>query len=96
MPKLRESPKTRMDRAFMAALRYGQAMRGESDKDTMRLMPKSTATYYKRLRNLDGFTREELRILIPRYFNDRQLCDAFGVEYHGATPALKEEGGCAL
>lgn len=89
MPKLRESPKARMDKAFMAALRYGQAMRGESDKDTMRLMPKSTATYYKRLRNLDGFTREELRILIPRYFNDRQLCDAFGVEYHGATPVLK-------
>ena len=83
MPKLRDTPKTRMDRAFMAALRYGQAMRGETDKDTMRLMPKSTATYYKRLHNLDGFTREELRILIPRYFNDRQLCDAFGVEYHG-------------
>ncbi len=65
MPKLRDTPKTRMDRAFMAALRYGQAMRGETDKDTMRLMPKSTATYYKRLHNLDGFTREELRILIP-------------------------------
>ena len=46
MPKLRDTPKTRMDRAFMAALRYGQAMRGETDKDTMRLMPKSTATYY--------------------------------------------------
>ena len=44
MPKLRDTPKTRMDRAFMAALRYGQAMRGETDKDTMRLMPKSTAT----------------------------------------------------
>ena len=79
MPKLRDTPKTRMDRAFMAALRYGQAMRGETDKDTMRLMPKSTATYYKRLHNLDGFTREELRIIIPRYFNDRQLCDAFGI-----------------
>ena len=76
----------------MAALRYGQAMRGETDKDTMRLMPKSTATYYKRLHNLDGFTREELRILIPRYFNDRQLCDAFGAEYHGGTPELKERG----
>ena len=60
MPKLRDTPKTRMDRAFMAALRYGQAMRGETDKDTMRLMPKSTATYYKRLHNLDGFTREEI------------------------------------
>jgi hypothetical protein len=44
------------------------------------------------LHNLDGFTREELRILIPRYFNDRQLCDAFGVEYHGGTPELKGGG----
>lgn len=86
MPKLRESPKARQDRLFMAALRYGQAVRGESDKDTMKLLPVSKATYYNRLRNLDGFTREELRILIPRYFNDRQLCAAFGVEYHGNTP----------
>lgn len=85
MPKLRDSPKTRMDRAFMAALRYGQAIRGETDKDTMKLFPRSTATYYVRLRNLDSFTRGELRILIPRYFNDRQLCEAFGVEYHGHT-----------
>ena len=88
MPKLRDTPKTRMDRAFMAARRYGH-------KDTMRLMPKSTATYYKRLHNLDGFTREELRILIPRYFNDRQLCDAFGVEYHGGTPELKGDSSNA-
>lgn len=88
MPKLRDSPKTRMDRAFMAALRYGQAMRGETDKDTMKLLPRSTTTYYVRLRDPDSFTREELRILIPRYFNDRQLCDAFGVEYHGVTPEL--------
>lgn len=41
MPKLRDSPKTRMDRAFMAALRYGQAIRGETDKDTMKLFPRS-------------------------------------------------------
>ena len=86
MPKLRESPKARMDRAIMAGLRYGQELRGEKDTDTIKLMPKSPATYYKRLRDLDSFTREELRIIIPRYFNDRQLCEAFGVEYHGATP----------
>lgn len=86
MPKLRESPKERMDRAFMAALRYGQALRGEKDPDTVQIMPKSRATYYAHLRNPDKFTREELRILIPRYFTDRQLCEAFGVEYHGATP----------
>lgn len=86
MPRLRESPKARMDRAFMAGLRYGQELRGEKDADTIRLMPKSPATYYKRLRDLDSFTREELLILIPRYFNDRQLCEAFGVPYCGATP----------
>ena len=50
-------------------------------------MPKSPATYYKRLRDLGSFTREELCIIIPRYFSDRQLCEAFGVEYHGATPS---------
>ena len=85
MPKLRESPKERMDRAFMAALRYGQEIRGEKDLDTAQLMPKSRSTYYCHLRDLDKFTREELRVLIPRYFTDRQLCEAFGVEYHGAT-----------
>lgn len=85
MPKLKESAKVHMDRAFMAALRYGQEMRGEKDVDTAALMPKSTATYYRHLRDLDMFTREELRILIPRYFTDRQLCEAFGVEYRGSA-----------
>lgn len=85
MPKLKQSAKVRMYRAFMAALRYGQELRGEKDADTARLMPRSTATYYKHIKNLDMFTREELRVLIPRYFTDRQLCDAFGVEYHGFT-----------
>lgn len=86
MPKLKESPKMRMDKTFMTALRVGQAQRGEKDLDTAKLMPKSRSTYYKRLRDPDTFTREELCILIPRYFNDRQLCAAFGVEYHGTTP----------
>ena len=85
MPKLRESPKTRMDRAFITALRVGQAKRGEKDRDTAQIMPKCVSTYYSHLREPDKFTREELRILIPRYFTDRQLCEAFGVEYHGAT-----------
>lgn len=86
MPKLRASPKERMDRAFMAALRYGQELKGEKDIDTAKLLPKSLSTYYAHLRDLDMFTREELRVLIPRYFNDRQLCAAFGVEYRGSTP----------
>ena len=86
MPKLRPSPQQQMDRAFMAALRYGQAMRGETDKDTVKLLPKSMSTYYVRLRNPDSFTRGELGILFRRYFNDRQLCASFGLEYHGTTP----------
>lgn len=86
MPKLRESPVERMDRAFMAALRYGQVMRGEKDIDTAKMLPKCKSSYYSHLRNLDMFTREELRVLFPRYFNDRQLCEAWGVEYHGSTP----------
>lgn len=85
MPKLRESPKQRMDRAFLAALRYGQTLRGERDLDTVKLMPRCCSTYYAHLRDLDKFTRAELLVLIPRYFNDRQLCEAFGVEYHGTT-----------
>lgn len=75
-----------MDRAFLAALRYGQTLRGEKDPDTARLLPRSSVTYYRHIKDPDMFTRGELRVLIPRYFNDRQLCDAFGVEYHGTTP----------
>jgi len=86
MPRLRESPKSKMDRAFMAALRYGQELRGEKDIDTAKRLPIHRTTYYKHLKNLDLFTREELCILAPVYFTDRQLCEAFGVEYHGATP----------
>ena len=85
MPKLRESPKARMDRAFITALRVGQAKRGEKDRDTARLMPKCLSTYYAHLRDPDMFTREELRVLIPRYFTDRQLCEAFGVECGGTV-----------
>ena len=39
MPKLKESPKQKMDRAFLAAITCGQARRGESNQDTIRLMP---------------------------------------------------------
>lgn len=86
MPKLKESPKQKMDRAFLAAIVGGQARRGENNQDTIRLLPVSTSAFYNHLRCPDMFTREELLILIPRYFDDRQLCDAFGVEYRG--------GGC--
>lgn len=81
MPRLKESPKQKMDRAFLSALAVGQARRGESNQDTIRLLPVSYSAYYKHLRCPDMFTREELLVIIPRYFTDRQLCEAFGVEY---------------
>lgn len=85
MPKLKESPKQKMDRAFLAAITCGQARRGESNQDTIRLMPVSCSSYYKHLRYPDMFTREELLVLVPRYFTDRELCEAFGVEYQAAA-----------
>ena len=89
MPKLKETPKDRrirMTKAFMTALRVGQAKRGEKDQDTAKFMPTSLSTYYAHLRDIARFTLKELWILIPLYFNDRQLCAMFGVEYHGTTP----------
>ena len=86
MPKLKESPKQKMDRAFLSALAVGQARRGESNQDTIRFLPVSTSAFYNHLRCPDMFTREELLILLPRYFTDRQLCEAFGVEYQAGVP----------
>ncbi len=83
MPKLRESPTRRMDRAFLAALRYGQAMRGETNPDTVKIVTVSTSAFYKKLKDPGTFSVMDARILAQRYFTDRQLCEAFGVEYHG-------------
>lgn len=86
MPKLRESPAQRMDKAFLAALRYGQTMKGETNPDTMRLMTVCPRSFYRRLKDPGLFSVTDVRILAQRYFNDRQLCEMFGVEYHGSTP----------
>ena len=87
MPKITLTAAQRQDRAFLAALRGGQAMRGERDCDTVNLVRVSRSTYYKRVKRPGEFTVDDVRLLAQRYyFNDRQLCEAFGIEYHGATP----------
>ena len=86
MPRVALTAAQRQNRAFMAALRYGQELRGERDIDTAQIIPASQRTYYNRIKRPEKFTMEEIRVLAQRYFNDRQLCDAFGIEYHGATP----------
>ncbi len=87
MPKLKESPAQHMNRRFMAALRYGQELRGERDADTAKIvMPQGPRTFYRRVKEPEKFSVENVRVIAQRYFNDRQLCEAFGVEYHGRTP----------
>lgn len=86
MPKVTLTERQRMDRAFMAALRYGQELRGEDDADAVRLLQINVRTYKRKLDDPGSFSLEAIR-RINRYFNDRQLCEAFGVEYHGSTPA---------
>lgn len=86
MPKVALTATQRQNRALLAALRYGQELRGERDIDTARIVPGSQRTFYYRIKNPEAFTVAELRPLAQRYFNDRQLCEAFGIEYHGITP----------
>lgn len=85
MPKLRESPAQRTDRAFLAALKSGQVLRGDTNPDTLRLMSVKSSAFYRKLKKPENFSVGDARVLAQRYFNDRQLCEAFGVEYHGRT-----------
>ena len=89
MPKVRLTATERQNREFLAALRAGQARRGEKDIDTAQVIPScKQAAYYRRIKNPGSFLIEDLRELARRYdFSDRQLCLMIGVEYKGATPA---------
>ena len=89
MPKVRLTATERQNREFLAALRAGQARRGERDRDTAQVIPScKERTYYARLKKPEKFLVEDLRELAKRYdFSDRQLCLMIGVEYKGATPA---------
>lgn len=87
MPRVTLTATQKQDRAFLAALRYGQAMRGERDLDTAQIIPSGKQrTYYNRIKDPGRFTLADLRVLAKRYFTDRQLCEAVGIEYHGGTP----------
>lgn len=90
MPKVTLTATQRQNRAFMAALRGGQARLGEEHLDTAQIFPGCQRTYYRRIKDPGTFTVAEGRVLFPRYFNDRQLCEAFGIEYNGCTP---KQGG---
>lgn len=87
MPKLKESPAQRMDKAFIAALKAGQVMKGDDNKATLQLVSVQHASFYRKLKHPGDFSVDDARVIAQRYFNDRQLCAAFGVEYHGSTPA---------
>ena len=87
MPKVTLTATQRQDRAFLAALRGGQALRGERDVETSQIVPSCQKTYYNRIKKPGRFTLDDIRVLAQRYhFNDRQLCEFIGIEYHGATP----------
>lgn len=89
MPRVKPLTATeRQNREFLAALRAGQARKGETDQDTARVFPKSEKTYQRRIENPQTFTFNELLFLAQRYeFSDYQLCLIFGRKYNGATPA---------
>lgn len=87
MPRVTLTATQKQDRAFIAALRYGQALLGEKDIDTAQIVPScKQASYYRRVRDPGTFTLADIRVLAKRYFNDRQLCEACGIEYNGGTP----------
>ena len=89
MPRLKVSPAEQQNREFLAALRAGQARKGETDRDTAQVFPdKGERTYQRRIKKRQTLTLPELRVLARHYgFTDRQLCLMVGVEYHGSTPA---------
>lgn len=87
MPKLKESPVQRMERVFRAAIQYGLARKGQDMNDLVQMAPKSRSTVYNRLRNPSGCTFDEMLLFYKQFFNDQQLCEMFGVEYHGSTQA---------
>lgn len=85
MPKLRESPAQRMERVFRAAIQYGLARKGQDMSDLVQMAPKCRATVYKRMRDPSHCTFDEMLLFYKQFFNDRQLCELFDVEYHGTT-----------
>ena len=91
MPKLKETQTQRMERIFRAAIRYGLERRAEKVEDLAKVAPKSRSTIYGRIKKPGQCTLQEMLFYAPRFFNDRELCEMFGVEYHGRTLDAKGE-----
>jgi len=85
MPKLKETPTQRMQRVFRAVVMYNLERRGETVMDLAKIAPRGQATVYRRMKQPEFCTMQEMLFYVPRFFNDRQLCEMFGVEYHGNT-----------
>lgn len=85
MPKLKELPAQRMGRVFRACVHYGLERRGQGMPDLVRMAPGSKSTVYNRMHDPRGCTFHEMLLFYNQFFNDRQLCEMFGVEYHGTT-----------
>lgn len=89
--KKQETEGERMTRIFRASMRYSMALRLEEPEEVARQTGVCTSTFYLRLRDASTLTARELLLLRDR-FTDRQLCEMFGVPYHGATrESIQEE-----
>lgn len=89
MPKLKETPVQRMERVFRAAVFYGLERRAETIDDLAKRAPNARSTTYRRVRIPRTCTFEEGLFYIPKFLNDRQLCEMWGCgipRYH--------TGGC--
>lgn len=85
MPKLKETQAQKMGRIFRAVVRYGLELRCEKVEDLAKTIPYSKSTIYNSLKNPTTCTNAEM-LHFAKFFNDRQLCEFYGVDYHGATP----------
>ncbi len=89
MPKtkvFKESAEERFTRVFRACSRYYLERRGEHIEDLAKIAPGCRKTVYNRMNKPLRCTSEEMLFYAPKFFSDRQLCEAFGVQYHGSTP----------
>lgn len=85
MPRVKETQYEKMGRIFRAVIRYALELRCEKVEDLTKVMPCSLATIYNRLRDPTTCTNKEM-IYYAKFFSDRQLCEFYGIPYHGTTP----------
>jgi hypothetical protein len=63
MPKLRESAVTQENRALIATIKYGMDLLGLSMDQLATAMRKDKVTLYRRFKQPETFTLEELRFI---------------------------------